>query len=370
MNDSSKTNFTSSENVCLVSADFSLNHLDHLAVIGYIMDAPMVCDTELLYETTKKYYPQVKPIHIHFHQQILEYLALHHNRLFFSVAPYRKDLSPLLEAFYGKKMEFWYCPHGNSDKRLKHFELQEYALIYSDQMEERLINEGYMPFLKSYIRTGNVRFSFYHKYKSFYDDLVEKEVFAKFVKPQTTYLYAPTWQDLDHSSSFFDASIPLLDELPDSINLIVKMHPWLEHHQPGHVKLIQEKYKDRPNMVILCQYPLVLPILERTDLYIGDFSSIGYDFLRYDRPMFFFDSEKRKRSHENDTQLHSCGTVIPTDQYMQAFQFIDKHLKQQETLSEKRKKLYHYAFGEELSFESIKCALQDSAPASVTPGYS
>ncbi len=353
--------------MCLGSADFSLHHLDHLAVIGYIIDAPMVCDAELLYQTTKKYYPQVKPIYIHFHQQILDHIALNYRRVFFSVAPYRIDLSPLIEAFYGKKMEFWYCPHGNSDKRLNHFEMQEHAFIYGDQMEERLINGGHMPYMKSYLRTGNVRVSFYHKFKSFYDDLVEKEVFAKFAKAQTTYLYAPTWQDCEYSSSLFDASIPLLDELPDSINLIVKMHPWLEQNQPGHVKLIQEKYKDRPNIVILCQYPLVLPILERTDLYIGDFSSIGYDFLRYDRPMFFFDSEKRLHLRENDSQLHSCGTVIPTDQYMQAFQFIDKHLKQQETLSEKRKALYHYAFGEELSFESIRCALQDSARALAAP---
>jgi len=367
MNDSSKMNSISSENVCLVSADFSLNHLDHLAVIAYIMDAPMVCDTELLHQTMEKYYPQVKPIYIHFHQQVLEHLALHHERVFFSVAPYRKDLSPMIEAFYGKKMEFWYCPHGNSDKTLKHFELQEHALIYGDQMETRLNREGYMPFLKSYVRTGNVRVSFYQKFKAFYDELVEKEVFSKFAKPQTTYLYAPTWHDLEHSSSLFDASIPLLDELPDSINLIVKMHPWLEHHQPGHVKLIQEKYQDRPNLVILCQYPLVLPILERTDLYIGDFSSIGYDFLRYDRPMFFFDPEKRISARENDTLLHSCGTVIPLDQYDQTFHFIDQHLKEQETLSEKRKNLYNYAFGEELPFESIKSALKESARASKVP---
>ena len=366
MKGSSKTNSISSENVCLVSADFSLNHLDHLAVIGYIMDAPMMCDTEFLLETIEKYYPQVKPIYIHFHQQILEHLALHHRRVFFSVAPYRKDLSPMLEAFYGKKMEFWYCPHGNSDKTLKHYEMQEHALIYGDQMENRLVDEGHIPFLKSYVRTGNVRVSFYHEFKSFYDDLVEKEIFAKFDKPQTTYLYAPTWQDLEHSSSLFDASFPLLDEVPDSINLIIKMHPWLEHHQPGPVKLIQEKYQDRPNIVILCQYPLVLPILERTDLYIGDFSSIGYDFLRYDRPMFFFDPEKRISARANDTQLHSCGTVIPPDQYKQAFHFIDNHLKQQEALSEKRKELYHYAFGEELSFESIKSALQDNARALIT----
>jgi len=364
MNATSKTNSISSENACLVSGDFSINHLDHLAVVAYVMDAPLVSDTEFLNQTIQKYYPQVKPLYIHFHQQILEYLAHNHERVFFSVAPYRKDLSPMLEAFYGKQMEFWYCPHGNSDKTLEHYGMQHYALIYGDQMEKRLIEEGYIEPLKAYVRTGNLRVPFYHQFQTFYDDLVEKEVFSKFAKKQKTYLYAPTWHDFEHSSSLFEVSVPLIDQLPDSVNLIVKMHPWLEHHQPGHVNLIREKYQDRPNVVVLCEYPLVLPILERTDLYIGDFSSIGYDFLKYDRPMFFFDPQKRISKRKNDTLLHSCGDVIPLEKYEEVFSFIDRHIKGQEKLSETRQKLYNHAFGEDLSFESIKLAVQANALAS------
>ena len=332
MKSTSKTSSTSSENVCLVSGDYSINHIDHLAVIASIMEAPLVCDTENLYETIQKYYPDVKALYIHFHQQVLEYLAQNHDRVFFSVAPYRKDLSPMLEAFYGKQMEFWYCPHGNSDKTLEHYGMQHHALIYGDQMETRLKEEGYMEPLKTYARTGNVRFSFYEERKTFYDDLVEKEIFAKFAKKQTTYLYAPTWEDFEHSSSLFDVSMPLIDQLPQDINLIVKMHPWLEHHQAGHVNLIKARYGKLPNVVVLSQYPLVLPVLERTDLYIGDFSSIGYDFLKYNRPMFFFDPKKRIKKRPNDTCLHECGHVIPLFEYETIFSFIiccNAHLEQQ-----------------------------------------
>lgn len=360
-------NSTSSENACLSSGDYSVNHLDHLAVVAYAMGGPMVCDTEYLHETIQKYYPQVKPLYIHFHQQIIEYLALHHQRIFFSVAPYRRDLSPMLEAFYGKVMEFWYCPHGNSDKTLEHYALQNRALIYGDQMEKRLQDEEHGKQLIACVRTGNLRVPFYEMHREFYDDLVEKEVFSQFTKKQTTYLYAPTWQDFEQSSSLFDVSLPLIDQLPDSINLIVKMHPWLEHHQAGHVHLIKERYGHRPNVVVLSMYPLVMPILERIDLYIGDFSSIGYDFLRYNRPMFFFDPEKRARKRKNDTTLHGCGHTIPSELYSSIFPFIDSHLKEQESFGKKRQALYDYAFGEELAFEDIKKAVQKSALASTGP---
>jgi len=346
-----------SENACLVSGNYSVHHLDHLAAVAYALEAPLVCDTELLHSNLKKYYPQIKSHYIHLHQEFLEYLAKNHDRVFCSAAFYRRDLSPMLEAFFGKEMEFWYCPHGNSDKTLEQYGAQHYALIYGDQMESRLIEAGYMTPLKAYVRTGNIRAQFYRKFQDFYDDFAEKEVFAKFAKKQTTYLYAPTWQDFESSSSLFEASIPLIEELPDSINLVVKMHPWLERNQPGQVNFIKEKYRDRPNLVLLCEYPLVLPILKRVDLYIGDFSSIGYDFLHYDRPMFFFDPEKRVRKQKSDTRLHTCGEVIPQEKYNSIFSFIERQIPKQEAFSEKRRWLYNHAFGEEIAFETIRLAV-------------
>lgn len=352
MNATLKKNPIFSENACISSGDYSINHLDHLSVIAFIMDAPLINDTKLLHQAIQKYYPQVKPLYIHFRQQIPEYLALHYKRVFFSLAPYRRDLSPILEGFYKKKIEFWYCPHGNSDKTLEHYAMQHHALIYGDQMERRLINEGYIHHLKSYIKTGNIRVPFYYQHKDFYDDLVEKEVFSQFSKKQTTYLYAPTWHDFELSSSLFEISIPLIEQLPDHINLIVKMHPWLEHHHPNHVHLIQARYQEKPNVVILSQYPLVIPILERSDLYLGDFSSIGYDFLRYNRPMFFFHSEKRISKRKNDSLLHTCGKIIPSQNYGNIFSFVETHIKKQELFSQKRQALYQDAFGNFPSFSS------------------
>lgn len=344
--------------VCLAPGD-AVNHLDHLVVISYILQVPIVTDEESVYASLQKYYPQVKPFYIQEHQKILEYLSRHYDTLFVSCANYRRDLTPLFEIIFRRQMSFWYCPHGNSDKPMTQFKLQNHTLVYGDQMVDRLDEMGVTPELDSYVRTGNYRFPFYKQYEDFYDKIAEDEVFSHFEKKQTTIMYAPTWQDIELSSSIFDVGIPIVDQLPDHYNLIVKLHPWLQHHQAGHVHLLKEKYNDRPNISVHCLFPLVLPLLKRTDIYLGDFSSIGYDFLYYNRPMFFFDPGERDKTRAEGADLHSCGTVIPESQYHDIYSFIEENLQAQDQYQTARSKLYEYAFGKERPFDELRQELTD-----------
>ncbi len=349
-----KTRLDTACSVCLAPGD-SVNHLDHLAVIAYILDIPLVTDEELLLKTLTTYYPQVKPLYIEKHAQILEFLATRYDALFVSSANYRKDLSPLLEVLFRKQLQFWYCPHGNSDKPMKQFGMQHTSLIYGDQMEDRLQQAAILPALKGYVKTGNYRLSFYQKYASFYDALVEKEVFSQFKKRQPTLLYAPTWHDLESSSSLFEVGKLLLSALPDHYNLIVKLHPWLEHHHSGIVHLLKEQYGDKPNIVILSLYPLVLPILNRTDVYLGDFSSIGYDFLFFNRPMFFFDPTTRKdKTCAESSYLHRCGQVIAESDYLHIYDHIAQGISTPSPFTAAQKALYRYAFGDVRPFSELK----------------
>ncbi len=340
--------------ICLAPGD-SVNHIDHLAVIAYFLDIPIVVDEPYLLETIEKYYPQVKPLYIPHHAQILEYLSQNYDVLFVSSANYKKDLSPLLEIIFRKKLQFWYCPHGNSDKPVKGFGDQDFSLIYGDQMEERLREENRLSKLKAYVKTGNYRYPFYKQYEDFYDKMVEKEVFSQFEKKQITLLYAPTWQDLQSSSSLFEVGINLIEQLPSHYNLIVKLHPWLEHHQQGFVTMLKEKYQDRPNIVILSLYPLVLPILKRSDIYLGDFSSISYDYLYYNRPMFFFDPKERaEKENQSHSLIHECGHAIPETAFDSIFSFIEKNKEDTSQIKQKRAQLFDYTFGEDKPFDELK----------------
>lgn len=339
--------------ICLAPGD-SVNHLDHLAPLSYIMEMPLVVDVELLTEVMETYYPQVKTLYIDHHAKILEYFAHNHDFLFVSSANYRKDLSPLFEVVFRKEMQFWYCPHGHSDKSVDTYKNQHYFFVYGSIMEERLKQGGILETVKGFVRTGNYRYPFYHAHEEFYDALVEKEIFSKFEKKQKTLLYAPTWQDLESSSSFSDVALSIPEQLPKEYNLIIKLHPWLIHYKPGYVMYLEEKYREIPNVVVLSQYPLVLPILKRTDIYLGDFSSIGYDFLKYNRPMFFFQGTHWENPKEYSSYLHQCGMVIPPSTYNNIFSFIEKSLKKQEALKPIREEIYYKAFGEARFFQDIR----------------
>jgi len=344
------------DNACVIclAPGHSVNHLDHLAVIGYTLQLPIIIDDDTVYQSLLQYYPQITPIYIQEHQRVLAYLAEHYDTLFISCAHYRGELAPIFEDLFKKKMRFCYCPHGNSDKSIDHFRLQNFSLIYGDQMEDRLRKMDMLSQLTGYVRTGNYRLSFYRKYETFYDQIIEEQVFSHFTKKQPIILYAPTWPDMEDSSSLLDVGISIIDQLPDHYNLIIKLHPWAQYYQPGFVCHIQEKYRERHNIKILALSPLIFPLLKRTDIYLGDFSSIGYDFLYFNRPMFFFDASKRMRIREEATHLHSCGMLIPEISYQNIYRFIDKNLHLQNQYIEKRKKLYHYAFGEMCSLGNLR----------------
>ena len=222
-------------------------------------------------------------------------------------------------------------------------------------MEDRLRKENHLSQLTSYVKTSHYRYPFYKQYKTFYDNLVEKDVFSQFKKKQTTLLYAPTWQDLQSSSSLFEVGTAIIKQLPDHYNLIVKLHPWIDHHQQGFVTMLKEKYQSKPNVVILSLYPLVLPLLHRADMYLGDFSSISYDYLYYNRPMFFFDPKERKEKEKKEsTLIHDCGVRISEDKFASIFTFIEQNKIDTAAIKEKREKLFRYTFGKDKPFDAIK----------------
>ena len=304
-------------------------------------------DEEYLLEKIQTYYPQVNPLYIPCHQQVIEYLALHYDLAFTSMGYYQRDLSPLIKMLFGKHFQFWYCPHGNSDKTLEHFREQDMALIYGDQMEKRLKQERLFDHLRGCVRTGHYRFMFYQQHAPFYDEKVKQDVFSRFAHQQTTLLYAPTWEDFKGSSSLFHASLPLLEQLPSYYNLIIKPHPWLEHYHPGYLHWLKEKYRNRSNLIFLDDYPLVLPLLKHISIYIGDFSSIGYDFLYHRKPMFFFDSQAGGKSG-----LYQCGHLIPQSEMKHLFSFVERHLDDQ--LEEKKEALFHHVFDPNISLDKIR----------------
>lgn len=336
------------------------HYVDHLGVICILMGVPLLFTDYEQFELAKAFYPQLEAHFVDFREMTLHYLTTHYDVLYTSDLWNRDDFRQRCLAAGmppEKNMRYVHCPHGFSDKGfyLQKSALEDVTLIYGQNMIDLLNACGVYDCLHQYVITGNYRYSYYQKHCSFFNALVEKEVLNRFSKKQKTLLYAPTWLDLAHTTTFFDAHAAIIGKLPDSYNLIVKLHPRLEQDDPVGYHQILSLYEHKSNVVFLKDFPLVYPLLAHTDFYLGDMSSIGYDFLAFDKPLFFLDKYSRNPTADREAYLFRCGRVITPEHYPQLYPLIEKHAAtDQIEKSPIRQEVYRYTFGEEKSFPTLK----------------
>jgi len=299
--------------------------LDHLAPFCALLNWPLIIVDPMVREIADHFYPDLKII-----ESSITDLKETLNSFSHLVSCASR---PLLLASLGHIFckTIW-LPHGNSDKGriLPFFEAlkdEEMALIYGQKMADFFKDKNInLPV----IRIGQYRHLYYKKWRSFYDALP----IAAFSKTQPTILYAPTWEDSENNCSFWHAFPKIAQHLPSSMNLIVKLHPnTVAKHAPDIERMIG-KYENG-NLQFLLDFPPVLPLLSRCDYYLGDRSSIGYDFLRFDRPLFFLDPH----NHKEGRDLTRCGTVVTPDNFYRLLIH-----ENQGNFSSQRKEMNSYTF--------------------------
>lgn len=324
-------------------------HLDHLSVICDLMDVPLIVTEPQNRAIAEEYYPQIKTTYIPFEELTLEYLASHLDVIYECGKFWTVELLPQIELLYQKKIRMVFCPHGNSDKGhssnlLQASAPQDISLVYGKQMKERLKNTS----AGSLVETGNLRLSFYQKHKDHFDRLAEKKVFSQFHGERPLVLYAPTWDTEESPSSFFSSVSSLIEDLSPDYRLLIKLHPLLEENQPALFYHLLGKYEDRKNLLFLKEFPPVYPLLEHSSIYIGDYSSIGYDFLYYDKPLYFLNPAKKDK-----TLLQHCGIAIEKTENVK--KIIESTLEMnQKQFCKIRKKTYRHAFGSNVALEKVK----------------
>lgn len=334
-------------------------YLDHLAVVCYIMGIPLILVDDQEYEFAKKYYPGVDVRQISYSEFTPDYLAANFDVFFMSdlwSRNYFHEKYATVENKYGKRLRHVHCPHGFSDKGFYLYKCayEDILLAYGQNMLDLLKYFGVLEKLPYYVITGNYRYTYFKQNREFYDRIVQEEVLSRFDSPKPIILYAPTWQDSDQSTAFFDACSILLDKLPSEYNMIVKLHPNLERDNTVEYYKILGKYEGKKNIQFLKDFPIVYPLLAYTDIYIGDMSSVGYDFLTFDKPMFFL-NKKRADIQKDRTFLFLCGVEVLPEHYSEIYSMIAANFPtDKERFSKIRSDVYHYTFGTERRFEDIK----------------
>lgn len=346
----------------------NIHYCDHLAPICKIMGIPLLfLDPEEM-DTISRFYPDLHAEYVPFQEFNPEMLITNFDVVFLSDlwdrTVFREKFAPL-EKKYGKTIRHVHCPHGFSDKSfyLRKCAQEDITLLYGQNMLDQLKDEHVFNDLHSYVITGNYRYTYYQMHQAFYENLVQEEVLSRFIQEGPIVLYAPTWVDFEQSTTFYESTGTLIDALPKDWNMIIKMHPRLEHDDPAMYYQILGKYDSKPNVIFLKEFTPVYPLLAHTDVYIGDMSSVGYDFLTFNRPMYFLNKFKRDPKKDRRLYLTRCGiTVEPEpEQLSQIYQMIKANLDQdkehnqdQKQFGKIRKEVYQYTFGEEKSFLDIK----------------
>ena len=326
------------------------HHLDHLAPLCEILEIPLIVTEESIALAADRYYPNLEVISS-------DYLGVGQDLVSdFEIIFYSMPRILFDEAFFfaqkmaQKKIHTIWIPHGNSDKGnnipyMEALHREEAALVYGEQMIEFFKRKGVFNQLKNHVVTGNFRYAYYLQNKGFYDALAEREVFRRLPESEKTLLYAPTWQDYEKSSSFFDATTPLIENLPSNWNLIIKLHPNLLLQEEFKIDAFIQKYEGHPRVLFLTDFPPIYPLLNQIDIYIGDMSSIGYDFLSFDRPLFFLNQNARDPSTDLGLYLFRCGVEIPPEKYGQIHQVIQHFLQfEVRDFSKIRQEVYNHAF--------------------------
>ncbi|HSX04296.1 MAG TPA: CDP-glycerol glycerophosphotransferase family protein [Rhabdochlamydiaceae bacterium] len=339
------------------------HYLDHLGVLCKILGIPLIVTDEKIEQSAKKYYPNLS---------VLKYDPLETAKIILDFQliftclprPLFNEIFYLQQALLNQRVRTIWIPHGNSDKGRKSpymeaLQSEEIALVYGKQMIDFLEEKEVLSKLKRFVTMGNFRYRFYQRNRAFYSALVKKEILC-FLKsnPKKIILYAPTWQDQEQSSSFLSASPILLENLPKDYALIVKPHPNLLKQQGELIQKLSLQYKS-PNILFLNDFPPIYPLLAHIDIYIGDMSSIGYDFLAFNRPLFFLNESRRDCTQDLGFYLARCGTVIEKEEYATIYEKIKKSF-----IKNTQKEIYEYAFGKPKSFKTLKNEIEEAARSS------
>ncbi len=331
-------------------------YIDHLAPLCDFLKIPLIVTEDDSKALLERLYPSLQTIYVDY-IRLPETVLVHFDTIFVCTPrALFEEIFFFAQHFHRKKIQTIWCPHGNSDKghASAHLEAlleEKFALLYGDKMIDFLRQKNVLSCLEKYVKTGNFRKEYYLEKKAFYNALIEKEIFEHLDRNKKTILYAPTWEDAESSSSFAEGIPFLIKHLPKDFNLIIKPHPNLLLNGTKNKELI-EKYKNTPGVLFLTNFPPIYPLLAITDYYIGDFSSIGYDFLFFDKPMFFLNSKKRDPLLDQGLYLFRTGIEVHPENYQNFYKILEDNKDNHP--SALCKEVYNYTFGQDTKLSCLK----------------
>ena len=264
-------------------------HLDHLAPTCSILNIPLFITSGTLYSFALKQYPDLTCI-LAAPNQVATLITKDYDTLI-STLP-RQLIDPIFlfdQIAYNKRLSTFWLPHGASDKdNMKALLGEDFLLVYGSKMRSMLPEQAQ----EKAILTGNTRLQYFMKHKNFYDNLIPPQ--WKKTDERLNILYAPSWES--DPACWINLMIA---QRPADTNLFIKLHP--NSYKNGRLTALAIKYEGCEGVYFIQDFFPIYPLLAQMDALYTDTSSVGYDFLYFDKPLFF--------TNDFITPLHSCGTM-------------------------------------------------------------
>lgn len=329
---------------CLIYDD-ELAQLDHLASLASLLNISLIVTDSSLYGIAKEFYPFTKLKLIEDPNGLLKTLASF-DLIFVSCKHFANEISLSLKRLFGSSPRFCYCPHGNSDKGWSSqaedlLRNQDLSLVYGDLMRENLEAKGVLSTLKGTFTSGNYRVMYYQKHKSFYDSYAQRLIFSKLNPNKLTLLYTPTWQDKERNSSFCNITPTLCNHLTSNINLLIKFHPKLEKEQPEYMIYFEELASRNSSICIIKDFPPIYPILNKVNALLSDVSSIGYDFLYFNRPLYLLTPQQFDPMFSSSLLLLDCARAISLEHVPNFLDSLPTWIKEDKPAFEKKREMLY-----------------------------
>ncbi len=342
------------------------HYIDHLAPLCSILNIPLLVTEEEEENLIRLFYPDVK-VHRIPYIEMPDLLVQHFDIVFVCTPRLLFDeIFFFAQKLRNKRVHTIWCPHGNSDKGhrsvfMEGLNKEEVALVYGNKMIDFFKQKEVFHLLKKHVTIGNYRKSYYLKHKAFNDQMLYEKVLKKLPPAEKLLFYAPTWRDAESSSSFFEATSTLIQKLPPKWNLIIKPHPNILMENEEKNRILLETYEAKEHVFFLQDFPPIAPLLNAMDIYIGDLSSIGYDALSWNKPMFFLNQQKRNPQIDQGLYLYQCGIEILPEQYEEIYTIICSSLPQDtDQFGQIRKNIEAYTFGTLKTDQEMKQKIEEA----------
>lgn len=167
-----------------------------------------------------------------------------------------------------------------------------------------------------------------------------------FNNDKKTIIYCPTWRKGGISSiELFLDNPDIIAQLTTHFNVIVKPHPNIFNpNRDYYSQAIVDALKQLPG-IYLVSAGNVMPYFAQSDLFIGDISAAGYEWLYFDRPMVFLNPQPDQLSVSEDsrslTYLWQCGDVC--NEIKCLFGLVMRNLQHSRNYHRERESILHYS---------------------------